>query len=44
MAFLEFERFQKEGKTFIRLTGREFKLAGYNLIFKAWKRRAMPLN
>ena len=44
MAFLEFERFEKNGHTLIRPTGRSLRLAGYNLIYEVWKRRSKPLN
>ncbi len=44
MAFLEFERFTENGERFVRNSGQEFSLAGYNLLYKAWDRRGKPIN
>ena len=45
MAFLIFERTDgNEGSGVIQLTGEHFSLAGYNLIYKAWKKRGQPLD
>ena len=44
MAFLEFERFTENGKRFVRNSGQEFSLAGYNLLYKAWESKGRPIN
>lgn len=44
MAFLEFERFQRQDGWFLRPTGKRFSLAGYNLIYKAWEQQGRPLD
>ncbi|MCE9553156.1 MAG: hypothetical protein K8T91_07230 [Planctomycetes bacterium] len=42
MSFLLYERFSSEGVRFLRPTGEDFSLAGYNLIYSAWVRRGRP--
>lgn len=44
MAFLEFERFTEKGERFVRNSGQEFSLAGYNLLYKAWAKKGKPIN
>ena len=44
MAFLLYERLTQDGKAILRPTGENFRLAGYNLVFKAWERFGKPLN
>ena len=44
MAFRVFERLTEDGENFVRSTGEEFSLAGYNLLYEAWNRRGRPLN
>ena len=44
MAFLEFERFQTQDERLLRPTGNGFRLAGYNLIYKAWEQQGKPLD
>lgn len=44
MAFLVFERFTENGKRFVRNSGQKFRLAGYNLLYKAWERKGKPIN
>jgi hypothetical protein len=44
MAFLFYERHTQDGKPMLRPTGENFRLAGYNLIFRAWEKRGKPTN
>lgn len=44
MAFLEFKCIEKEGKRNLCDSGNKFRLAGYNLIYKAWEKQGKPLN
>ena len=44
MAFLEFEPFTENGQRFVRNTGQEFRLAGYNLLYNAWAKKGKPIN
>ena len=46
MAFMEFERFQENGERFVRDTGKQFSLAGWNngLLYKAWEKKGCPLD
>lgn len=44
MAFLLYERVSENGAFTLRPTGENFRLAGYNLIFKAWEKRGRPMN
>jgi hypothetical protein len=44
MAFLIFEQTALEGHSILRPTGGTFKLAGYNLLYRAWENRGKPLN
>jgi hypothetical protein len=44
MAFLVYERSKEDGKEVLIATRANFKLAGYNLLFKAWERCGKPLN
>jgi hypothetical protein len=44
VAFLIFERAILEGRPILRYTGEHFKLAGYNLLHRAWKKLGKPIN
>lgn len=45
MAFLIFERiYGNGGAVVLRPTGESFRLAGYNLIYKAWEERGQPID
>jgi hypothetical protein len=44
MAFLLYERLSEHGAFTLRPTGENFRLAGYNLIFRAWEKRGRPMN
>ena len=44
MAFLVFEQYGPTDNALLRPTGETFRLAGYNLIYKAWENRGKPLN
>ena len=44
MAYLKFERFRHNGETRVRPTGHNFVPGGRNLIYRAWKKRARPLD
>lgn len=44
MTFLVFEQFAAEGQQALRSTGNQFRLAGYNLLHRAWERRGKPLD
>lgn len=44
MAFLVFECDQSRPQARLRPTGGAFKLAGYNLLYKAWTERGKPLD
>lgn len=44
MSFLVFEQFAEGRQATLRPTGHHFKLAGRNLLYKAWQRLGRPLN
>ncbi len=44
MSFLIFEQFAEGEQTALRPTGDNFKLAGYNLLHKAWQQLERPLD
>ena len=48
MAFLVFERTKgtsgSDGSVALRPTGESFRLAGYNLIYRAWEKRGQPVD
>lgn len=44
MSFLIFEEVSTAASLALRPTGNSFKLAGYNLLYRAWERLGRPLN
>lgn len=44
MTFHIFECEHSDGRDVLRLTGREFRLAGYNLLYRAWVARGKPID
>lgn len=44
MAFLIYDRLGGQNGGVLRATSRSFSLAGYNLIYEAWERRASPVD
>jgi hypothetical protein len=43
--FVVFEEYQgTDGQTLLRMTDERFKLAGHNLLYKAWKSKGEPIN
>jgi hypothetical protein len=44
MSFLQYRRDRQEGAERLTNTGHNFKLAGHNLIYKAWEKKNRPLN
>jgi hypothetical protein len=43
MAFLVYSRTLRGGNDVLEATGDHFSLAGYNLVWKAWKQRGQPI-
>ncbi|HXV67999.1 MAG TPA: hypothetical protein VD738_03665 [Nitrospira sp.] len=43
MAFLVYSRTLDAGHDVLRVTANHFSLAGYNLVWKAWKQRGQPI-
>lgn len=44
MTFLVFEQAAFQGRPILRPTGETFKLAGHNILYRAWEERGKPLN